>query len=454
MRLEEFAGGPPVVVTIGGASVPTDAIGAITITHGRPSADVRPEASTATLVVKVAALAAWPVLGTPVTVDLSPGMLAALGAAAGAARRFTGRVTNPTVRPGAGLATITAAGPRSRAARIPIGDTPWPAELDGPRAARVLAEVLAADPSFTVGAIDPGTVTVLARDVDRQPAGALLDALAADTGGDAWQLRSGALVWHDARHRQNAAPILTLAAGDVLAGAEWAQDLDGMLTDLTVGYGAPVLDPITGDTSQAEVRVTDAGAEDPITGPGFGRLSARVATQLADAGAAYAYASEQVGRRSWPRWRVPALAVDLLRTLDPAQAAALAGAEAGALLEVVGLPTTGPLSSTRLWLEGWAEEITRTHWRMALAVTAYGQTGPAPRWLDVPTDYVPAAAPGESQPAREPLTWGSAPVAGVTWLAAVAWWPGEDVDLGRWADYPSNIRWADVPALTEWGDLP
>lgn len=445
MRLEDFAGGPPVVVTLGGVAVPTSAVGAITITHGRPSADVRPEASTCSLTVKVEALTAWPTLGTPLTVDLSAGMLAALGAPAGAARRFTGRVTNPTVRPGAGLATVTAAGPRARAARVPIGDTPWPAELDGPRAARVFAEVLAADASFVIGAIDPGTVTVLARDVDRQPAGALLDALAADTGGDAWQLRDGTLVWYDARHRQNAVPILALTAGDVLAGAEWTQDLDGMLTDLTVAYG---LEP------QAEVRITDAGAEDPAAGPGFGRLSARVSTQLANQADAFTYATEQVGRRSWPRWRVPSLAVDMLRTLDPAQAAALAGAEAGELVEVVGLPTTGPLSSTRLWVEGWAEEITRNHWRMALAVTAYGQTGPAMRWVDVPTDYQPAGAPGDPLPSRVPLTWGSAPVAGVTWLAAVAWWPGEDVDLGRWADYPSNVRWADVSASTDWGDLP
>lgn len=458
VRLSTFAGGAvPVVLTLGGAAVPEAALGPIRINHGRASADVRPEPPTCTVSLRVSALSAWPVIGTALVVTLSDEFAAAAGITTPGKVRFTGRVTDPRVNPASDMVQITATGDLARVNAFPVGDAPWPAELDGARAARILALVATADPTVVVGLSDPGTVTVLARDVDRQPASSLLADLAACSGGDAWQSRGGVISWHDANYRLNADPILSLTAAEVLSGAEWVQSLDGLVTDLTVGYGAEVFDPVDGTTSQATVTVTDPVAADPVTGLGLSiGLAATISTELATEADATAYATAVVGRRSRPRWHVPNLAVDMLRTItDPADRAALAAAEPGVLVAVTGLPTTGPVGSSNAhWVEGWAEEITALSWRMSLAVTPRGLTGPQPRWLDIPLTYTPPAPPGGTPSAPVTLSWGSPAIDGLSWLSAVGWWPGDDApDAGRWADVPGTVHWNTYSPTTTWDDL-
>lgn len=451
MRLDEIAGADPLTLTLGGVALPAEAVGAgVVITHGRRSADSRPEASTLTATVRTEFLSAWPTIGTTVALDLTDELLAALDLPEGARARFLGRVVSPVVTPGTGLATVVAVSARARAARIPIGDTPWPSELDGARAARILTEAVAADATLTLGALDPGTVVVVARDVDRQLVGALLDDLAAYTGADLWQARGGALSWRDARARENIPVSVTFLASEVLAGTSWAQDLDGLLNDLTVAYGLPYLDPVTGILTQAVTRVVDAAAQGPELGVGV--LAAYVGTPIETEADAARYARDTVGRRSRPRWRLPDLAVDVLRTVIPAGRGALLAAEPGLVVRVEGLPTTGPLSVAEFFLEGWTEVIDRRDWRMSLAVTPRGLSGPGLRWADVPPTWAPPTPPGGTPPARLPLTWADVPPA-MSWLSAAGWWPGEDVDLGRWADIPSNLRWSGYDPDTTWQEL-
>lgn len=444
MRLSEFAGGAPLAITLDGDAVPESAIGPVRINHGRKSADDRPPPATLSLALLVDELTALPELGDPVTVELSPAMLAALDLAtpATAAARFAGTVTNAKLLPSRGVVEVIAAGAKSRAALLPIGDTPWPAELDGARAERILDALVVLDPTITLGTIDPGTVTVLARDVDRQPVAALLDQLAAFTGGDCWETRAGALEWRDARHRQDVTPSIELAARHVLVDPAFTKDFDGLVTDLTVGYGLPVFDPLDGSTTQATVRVSDTTA--PLQ-----QLASRVATPIESEADALTYAIGVVGRRSRPRWRVPDLEVDVLRTLDAAAREPLLYAEPGALIRLVGMPATAPFIASQLWVEGWTETYTRYSWRMILAVTGRGLTGALPRWIDVPATW----QPDPLLPATQPLTWLSEPFAGYSWIGTAGWWTDESPG-DRWADIPAGLRWGTYPAATEWGDLP
>lgn len=443
MRLSEFAGGPPLTMILAGVELPEAAIGPVRIIHGRTSADVRPPPSTLSVQLVAELLPELPELGDALRCELSDEMLAALGLAAPelARVRFVGTVTDAGVLPARGVVEVTAAGPKARAALYPIGDIPWPAELDGDRAERILTALVEADPTITVGTIDPGTVTLLGRDVDRQPAASLLDDLAAYTGGDCWETRAGELTWHDARHRSDVTPAVELAARHVLVDPRFTKNLDGLVTDLTVGYGLPVFDPLDGSTTQATVRVADTTAPIP-------QLASRVSTPIESTADATAYAIGVVGRRSRPRWRVPNLEVDVLRTLDDTARDALLVVEASVLLRLVGLPTAAPYGTAQLWLEGWTETYSRRAWRMSLAVSPRGLTGAQARWIDVPGTW----QPDPLLPATAPLTWLSDPFAGYSWIGTAGWWT-DDLPGDRWADVPAGLRWGTYPATTEWGDL-
>lgn len=335
--------------------------------------------------------------------------------------RFVGQVTDVAAAPGVAgvtgpaLVSVVAAGSLARLGRLVVGDTPWPAERDGARAARILA-LAAANAGVTVGPVDVGTVDVLGRDVDAQPALELLTELAGQAGSLLVQRRDGTLEWHDANHRRGTPAVLAgLAAANILTGSRWEQTLAGAVNDLTVGYG-------TGDP-QATVRVQDAPSV-----AAYGRLAGSTGTALATLTDATVRAGDVVGRRSRPRWRVDGLTVELLRTVSPSQAASLAGAEVGSLLTLTGLPETGPFSAARMFVEGWSEEIAPDGWTLALDVTEYGLTGPSPRWVDVPAT----------------VKWSGVP-ASTTWLAAVSWYAG-DANAGRYVDRPASRRWSQESA--------
>ncbi len=423
--LDRKLGTGSLVVKLNGTPLQLDQLGTVTIRHGRSKPDGQPDASSVSLVSRSALL---PQVGQTLTVELGPDAIAAFGTAASAKARFTGRVTTAQLVPEPGSKTsrrrvnITATGTLAPLGRQYVGDVPWPQETDGARVARLLALAT----GVTVGTVDSGTVQVLPRDVDRQPLLKLAQEIATDADGVLHQLRDGTLVYHDADHRALALPVLELLPSEVLWPVVWQQDLDGMVNDLTVGYGA--------SEPQAEVRETD-----PAAIAAHGLYAARVSTQLADLAAADAYALLTIARRGRPWWDLSSVSMDLVRGLGTTaelhpHAAKLLGLELGDLVQITSWPTSGPQQLGRLWVEGWTETITATSWRLVLSVTPYGRTGPAARGVDV-------------NPATTYATFGT-----LTWAQLASWDPGV-VTTGKWMGTPAATTWATAPAVT-WAAWP
>lgn len=429
--LDRRVGAQALIVTVGGTVRQLSTIGPVTIRHGRQDVDSQPSASTCSLAILAGHGDQPPSIGDEVTVELGPDAVDLFGmdatAEAAARWRFVGTVTDPRAKldgKGRAVYAVTAASRRAKLGRAYIGDSPWPAELDGARAVRIFD--LVDDLVDVVATPDPGTVEVVARDVDRQPALALLDDLAIDTAAVLVELRDGQLDWHDAEHRRDAVPVLTLDASQVLSPAEWAQTQSGMVNDLTVEYGSA--------EPKATVRIVNEASVDVVDG--YGPFAAKLDTQLSQLVDAEAFARLTIARRSRPWWRLDRLDVDLLRTVSPSLAAQLLALNFGDLVAVTGFPSSGPFTTTRLWTEGWTETITAKAWRLALNVSEYATTVAATRWVDVPT-------------------WISWPdVDGsLTWYDAASWDPGLE-DLGRWTDYPVDVAWTDLDAdPTTWDDL-
>jgi hypothetical protein len=389
--LDRKLGTGSLVVKVNGVAVALDTLGQVTIRHGRSKADGQPEASTVTLTTDSPLV---PTVGQSVTVELGADATAAFGAAVAAKPRFVGKVSKAQLVPEPGTAShrrrvqVTAAGTLAPLGRQLVGEAPWPQETDGARVGRILALAT----GITLGPVDSGTVQVNPRDVDRQPVLKLAQDVALDADGILLQLRDGRVAYHDGDHRQLVAEALELNASDVLWPVVWEQDLDGMVNDLTVTYG--MAEP------QAEYREVD----DPAVAT-FGLYAAKVATQLADAAAAEAYALLTTARRGRPWWDLSTLTVDLVRALDGGlhpEAARVLLLEVSDLLRITGWPTSGPQQLGRFWVEGWTETITRSSWRVVLSVTPYGRTGPPARWVDVKPATTWATAP-------PPQTSGTAP---------------------------------------------
>lgn len=369
--LDRVIGPEAVWVTLGGAVVPSTAVGTITLRHGRANVDSQPDAATATVTMRSTALGALPVMGDGLAVELgadAASWLGLAGAAFDAARwRFVGKVTDVLAAPdsvvtGPATVTVVAVGSKAPLGRIVVGDTPWPVESDGARAARILALA-----GITPAYVDDGLVDVDDRDVDAQPALGLLDELARDSGAVLVELRDGTLAWQDAGHRAATVPTFTLPASAVLAPTATRMDLAGVVNDLTVTCPA------------GSVRVVDQGSVDR-----WGRLAAQLDTKLAGVDDAGVIARLIVGRRATPRWAVPALTVDLARTVDPPLAGQLLSADVSTLLAVDGFPASGPFATADLWLEGWSETITRRSWLLQLDVSDYRATATPLTWAGVP----------------------------------------------------------------------
>lgn len=396
--LDRHVGPDSLEVTVAGARCALASTGPVLIRHGRSSPEQPPDAATCTVTIRSDALPALPSLGAPVTVRLGQAAADWLeldDATFETVRtRFVGDVTDLVAVPqrdvtGPQLLTLTAVSGRAKLGRVVLGDAPWPAETDGARAARILALAATSTP-LQIAAGDAGTVTVLPRDVDRQPALALLEQLGTDTLGTLAETRDGALHWHDAEHRTRTTPVaVTVDASAVLAdSASSTMRLAELLNDLTVTYGDT--DP------RPTVRVEHAGSIAQHY-----RAAASITSQLATEADAETFARTLVGRRSRPRWSTPGITVDIARTVDAPTAAALLALEFGDLLEVTGYPAAGPFSTARLWLEGWTESITRREWRLALDVSDFALTVSPLRWSEVDLG----------------TSWSEVP-AGVRWLDA------------------------------------
>jgi hypothetical protein len=421
--LDRVIGPDAILVAIGGVDLDPGLVGPVTIRHGRDDVDAQPTASTASFTIDADAVA-LPSIGDDVTIDLGADAVAYFTAPLSSIRRFAGRVTDLTAIPARGVhgrafVRVVAVAPLAVLGRTIVGDTPWPSELDGVRADRVLDLAVAANPAIVVDSVDPGFYVVRARDVDRKAALGLLQELARDALGVLVGLRSGAIAYHDAEHRRNSPIRVTVDASEALADTAWVQDLAGLTNDVTVAYGDA--------EPQAETGVVDEVSVDT-----FGRYGVRLATQLDDEAGAAALASALVGRGSRPAWRIENLTVELLRTVDPVNAAILLDLEVSDLVAVTGFPTTGPFVTSSLWVEGWTETIARDEWTLVLNVSGFAYGGPPARWVDVDAS----------------VAWAEVPL-DVSWLGFSSWdFPRESA--GRWVDLASNLDWIDVPA--QWAD--
>ena len=408
----------------GGAAVDISClIDRVAIRHGRDDTDTQPEANSATFDMSLdtdedaypPGLDVGGILNVTTTV---PGHTPST--------RFVGKITDvdQTWQDDAGADTpsrqaaqIIAAGPLADLGRRIVGDAPWPQQLDGARVSAVMAAAgVTLDPLFS----DPGTVQILARDVDSQPALDVAQGTASNAGGVVWSTRAGEIRYADANHRRGTPFALSLDACDILITPKWSRTTAGLLNKVSIGYGLAV-----GDAEQPRYV---AQRDDSISA--YGRYEFETATQLAALADATAMGQLLLTRNRVPVWLMPALPVDVAG-LDAAQYWALLGLEMHSLVSLTGLPAAnGAPTSAYLWVEGYTENLEYGVHEIELAVSGYCRTVPPPRWDDTPPDK----------------TWDT--IGTITWDDASCY--GPTPSLGRWDDVPASTRWDQIPPAVTW----
>jgi hypothetical protein len=344
--------------------------------------------------------------------------------------RFHGRITDVALgwddagqdTPDRPVGQVLATGILADLGRRVVGAEPFPQELDGARVKRVLtAAGVATDPLN----IDPGTVQVLPRDIDSQPALDVAQEAATSAMGLLWTTRAGAVCYADAEHRRNLQPQLVLDACDVLVTPTWKRTTQGLINDVSLGYGTPPLDP-EGNEDGEQPRWL--GARDDSKAR-YGTYAYSLTTVLAAQPDAAALGNLLLTRNSSPVWVMAALPVDLA-DLDPDRTATLLAMDLHSLLNLTGLPAVGSApTSAVLWLEGITETLAYGVHDFELAVSGYCRTSPPPRWDDVP-------------PAQ---TWDTAPG---TWDEMACLLP--QPTQGRWADVSASLHWNQTDPAVTW----
>lgn len=409
-------------VTVGTAPAAEDLsclVDDVSLNHGRDDTSGQPDASSATLNFTVT-----PEAPLPAAVDVGATITVTITTLATFAR-FVGRITDLTLgwdeagedTPDSGVGQIIAIGALADLGRRVVGDLPYPQELDGARVARVLAAAgVTLDPLTS----DPGTCQILPRDIDSQPALDVAQSAAESAGGMVWQTRAGEVRYADADHRRNTTPALTLDACDVLVTPTWRRTLDGLVNDVSIGYGVPA-------EGSDQSRFT---ATQPASIAQFGHYAITATTELAALADAQNLGGLLLNRNSQPVWVMAVLPVDV-KALDAATYDALLALDVHSLLTLTGLPAIGAApTSTSLWVEGWRERIAWDSHEIELAVSGYCRTAPAPRWDDVDPAF----------------TWDT--IGTVTWDETTCLGPPSA--FGRWDDAPSTLRWDQVPTGTTW----
>lgn len=383
------------------------------IVHGRADPTGQPEASVVSLSM-IGPIPDGADIGTPVSVVAIHGGIEY--------SRFAGSITDLGIewdsvdspRP-----AIKAAGPLSPMGRKEIGETPWPQELDGARVARIVSAAAApTDPLRT----DPGTVAILARDVDAQPALALGQKTADDAGGVLWESKDGFVLYADTEHRRAAPVSIALDPCVMPLTTTWLKDMDGLVNTIRIAYGPP---PAEGE-SQPEYSAMDAASI-----AAYGEFETSLATSLAAIGDATQRANGIILRQKTPAWILSGVAVELsLERVDTVMTAELLALEMHDLISVTGLPAGSPYVAANLWVEGWAEEITPDSWTISLVTSDYCRSAAELRWDDVPPEY----------------SWDGFP--DVVWDETSCIQP--PLPEGSWDDIPATLRWDQVDAAILW----
>lgn len=362
-------------------------VDSVSIHHGREDPTGQPEASTATLNLS------WDqdTDSMPVTLDVGAQVKVETDLGGQSFTRFLGRVSDISYEwdevgpdtPQAPMAQVVATGYLAGLGRRVVGDAPFPNEWDGARVKRVLNLAGVATDNVTS---DYGTVVLLPRDVDSQPALDVAHDAAESGGGMVWETRDGSVRYADSDHRRNTQPALHLDACDVLVTPKWMRSLEGLVNKVSVGYG------VTPDGGEQPRYVASNASS--ITR--FGEYAVSETTELYTLPDAQARASVILARNSSPTWVLTALPIDMAG-LDAARTATLLGLDMHALLAVTDFPTVGAApTSTSLWVEGWTERLAAGVHELELFVSGYCRSVPPPRWDDADPSWTwdssPAAA--------------------------------------------------------------
>jgi hypothetical protein len=343
--------------------------------------------------------------------------------------RFRGTITDQTTTwddadentPNHLSVQIIGTDPLAGMGRRVIGDVPFPQELDGARMQRIFT---AAGVNWNPNFSDPGTVQILTRDIDSQPALDVARGTADSAGGIVWADTLGTIFYADANHRRNTVSALTLDACDILVTPQWARTTAGLINKVSIGYGVA---PDGGEQPRYIAQ------NDPSIAR-FGRYEFTAETELAAQADATAMGQLLLVRNSSPVWVMDTLPVDV-EGLDAPRTATLLGLQMHSLITLTGLPGAGSApTSAVLWVEGWSETYEYGVHELDLSVSGYCRTSPPPRWDDVaPT-----------------TTWDAAPG---TWDDATCF--GPQPSLGRWDDVSASVRWNTItPNTITWDTWP
>lgn len=395
-------------------------VDSVTIHHGRDDTNSQPDAPSCTIDLSVD-------IGQeefPSGLDVGGIIRVTTDTPLISSTRFSGRVTDITQgwqeagedTPERSTVQVIATGALSELGRRVVGSAPFPQELDGARVARIMA---AAGITLDASTSDPGQVQILPRDIDSQPALDVAQGCAVSAGGLVWVTRSGDIRYADANHRRGATASLELDACDILVTPQWSRTTDGLINDVSIGYG-----------------VAAEGADQPRyvaeradSKESYGWYGYSTTTELAALADATALGQLLLTRNRVPVWVMSTLPVDV-DGLDDARTASLLALEMNDLLALTGLPAAGNSpTSAYLWVEGWSENLAWGVHELTLVVSGYCRTSPAPRWND--------SAPTTTWDDMGSLTWDDATCLGPT------------PNLGRWDDVPATTRWNDA-GLTTW----
>lgn len=349
---------------------------------------------------------------------------------------FSGAVSDVKAVPdGAGLLyTITAADLAADLGNTVIGDTPWGNQTVTARANRV-AELAGITTTPRVR-VDPplDALRVAGRDVDAQPAAALLQDLATTAGGVLWAAThavTGAFLWIENPDNRAAVAQLEMVGGIVtITGAAanvttvsacdlllepvaWLQDTGDVATVVAVtwleegsdGSGEPT-------TTERTVTVADQDSIDGTGGkPKLGTRRLSISTELSIEADAIAYANRALAQARAVGWRVEGLTLDtatmpatiaslddtarqigLMRLLDGTTRMGLA-------LTLADMPAYAPRGAvSSYYVEGGRYTYTGGAWTLSLVASPSAGQGESVTW----TELDPGWAWNEMDPT---ITW-------------------------------------------------
>lgn len=316
-----------------------------------------------------------------------------------------------------------------------VGAQPWPAETVTARVGHVLEGAALTVATRIDAAL--GTLVVSKRDVDRQPAGALLTELAAGVDGVLWSATHatlGAFLWLEDVASRVALGTLQLVGGFVVIvvdtagnrppgrttldgcelaadGVTWHRDVTDVLTRVDATWLEQLTPPV-----EHTVTVVDAPAEAP---PAGSTRRIGVTTQLTAAADATDVGNRILARTHMAQWRAEGLEVDCAR-FPPA-----AGADTADVLDlldgttrlgrglivenIVGWPGGDAAGA---YLDGGSYRYDGA-WRLAMATSPMGGFGesapwqslePSWQWAQFSPDLAWSDLFGVTGPLQPPLT--------------------------------------------------